>query len=81
MERIVLEVENNTAKRWQKASNQLKQQAVEAMKRALGVITADGVGIEPPKRKPTAEDIKSFYGKFQVDMSGYTFNRDEANER
>lgn len=31
--------------------------------------------------KPTVEDIKLFYADFQVDMSDYRFNRDEANER
>lgn len=32
-------------------------------------------------KKPTSEEAKSFYSTYQVNMSGYTFNREEANER
>ncbi len=33
------------------------------------------------RKKPTAEEIKLFYKKYQIDMSNFRFNRDEANER
>jgi hypothetical protein len=33
------------------------------------------------RKKPSVEEIKLFYKKYQIDMSGYRFNRDEANER
>ncbi len=33
------------------------------------------------RKKPSIEEIKKFYAAYQVDMSGFKFNRDEANER
>jgi|694.fasta_scaffold20295_4 hypothetical protein len=33
------------------------------------------------RKKPSAKEINQFYAAYQVDMSGYKFNRDEANER
>jgi hypothetical protein len=37
--------------------------------------------LEMPRKKISAEEITSFYQDYQADMSGYKFNRDEANER
>lgn len=36
---------------------------------------------QQPRKKPSAEEINLFYASYQIDMSGYKFNRDEANER
>jgi hypothetical protein len=33
------------------------------------------------RKKPSVEEINSFYSTYQVDMAGFKFNRDEANER
>jgi hypothetical protein len=33
------------------------------------------------RKKPSAEEIDLFYKKYQIDMSNFRFNRDEANER
>jgi hypothetical protein len=33
------------------------------------------------RKKPSAKEINSFYGTYQVDMTDFKFNRDEANER
>ena len=35
----------------------------------------------PQRKKPSAEEIDLFYKKYQIDMSNFRFNRDEANER
>ena len=35
----------------------------------------------PARKKPSAEEINSFYDKYQIDMTGFKFSRDEANER
>ena len=46
------------------------------------LVEVQAFDIQPDKsRKPTATEIKSFYTSYQVDMSGFKFNRDEANER
>jgi hypothetical protein len=34
-----------------------------------------------PREKPTREEINRFYKTYNVDMTGFKFNRDEANER
>ena len=44
-------------------------------------VEIDKLGSALPKTKPTPEEIASFYDQFQVDMTGFKFNRDEANER
>ena len=36
---------------------------------------------QPTVKKPSAKQIKEFYSAYQVDMTGYTYNRDEANAR
>ena len=33
------------------------------------------------RNKPSAAEISAFYEKFQINMSGFRFNREEANER
>jgi hypothetical protein len=33
------------------------------------------------RKKPTKKEINLFYATYQVDMKGFKFNRDEANER
>jgi hypothetical protein len=37
--------------------------------------------IKYESKKVENNDIDTFFDKFQIDMSNYKFNRDEANER
>jgi hypothetical protein len=34
-----------------------------------------------PKKSHTNDEVKNFFENIQIDLSGYHFNRDEANER
>lgn len=36
---------------------------------------------QPLSGKPSIDEIRSFYRTYQVDMTGFKFDRDEANER
>lgn len=36
---------------------------------------------QPLSGKPSIDEIRAFYRTYQVDMTGFTFSRAEANER
>lgn len=38
-------------------------------------------GINDMKKPEIPGDIENFFNKFQIDLTDYKFNRDEANER
>ena len=41
----------------------------------------DDLDLPNVNNKPTLEMIEEFYSKYNVDMSEFMFNRDDANER
>ena len=53
----------------------------EMVGKAVEVLAFEIEKSPPPRKKPSAEEINSFYDKCQIDMTGFKFNREEANER
>jgi len=56
-----------------KTDSQVAEEAVEYTRQLLRE--------SGEKNKEKLEELRQFYAKYQVDMSNYKFNRDEANER
>lgn len=106
MERIVLEVSEAAARRWNALPHKERKEFTRQFEERFLQLHEDGDSatefpqkmnepaatygttakkvrkvLKTSERKPTAKDIRAFYTAFQVDMSDYTFNRDEANER
>ncbi len=79
MEKILLEVPNSTAKKWQEASERLKKQAVEAVKRVLDV--PKSVSLDEEERQLRLQEARDFFSRLSADFTDYKFDRDEANER
>ncbi len=81
MERIVLNVDNTTAKKWKHASQQIKKQAVEAFGQLLDEhMAVDNVSEDTDRDKRVQKAI-AFFNTLSADFTGYKFNREEANER
>lgn len=79
MENILLKVPDSTAKKWQQASERLKKQAVEAVKRVLDAPNVAELAEE--EREVRLQEIRKSFSRFNTDLSNYKFDRDEANER
>lgn len=56
-----------------KTDSQVAEEAVEYTRKLLRE--------SGEKNKEKMEELRRFYANYQVDMSNYKFNRDEANER
>ncbi|MCE7923402.1 MAG: hypothetical protein DYG98_10120 [Haliscomenobacteraceae bacterium CHB4] len=56
-----------------KTDSQVAEEAVEYARKMLREAGE--------KNKEKIEELRRFYAQYQVDMSNYKFNRDEANER
>lgn len=81
MERIIMEVKAGIADKWKQASHRMKKQAVKAVEQVLGASEDSHNIFEKKHHPPLSEDDLRFYDNIQIDLSEYTFNRDEANER
>lgn len=79
MEKILLEVPNSMAKKWQQTSDKLKKQAVEAVKRVLDV--PGPTDLTEAERQLHLQEARDFFSKLSADFTDYKFDRDEANER
>lgn len=71
--KITIQVEEEKAyAQSAKTDSQVAEEAVAYARQML----QEGV-----QDKEKLEEIRRFYAQYQVDMSNYKFNRDEANER
>ena len=72
-------VPDSTAKKWHQASESLKKQAVEAVERMLD--NAQVTELTGEGKEARLQEIRKLFSRFNTDLSDFTFDREEANER
>lgn len=81
MEQIVLQVKSSIARKWERASKQLRQQTVKAVEQALTKADPVENSLSEEERKIRLQKAREAFSRFNTDLSDFTFNREEANER
>lgn len=78
MESITLDVPESVARKWKHASKELKERAVDAVKSVLDTTDEEKKNVD---KETLLQEAREAFSRFSTDLSNFTFDREEANER
>lgn len=83
MERIILEVDNHTAKRWRYTSPQQQKQIAKIISQTLELLEKDATVKKRPVGygRPSEEDIKDLLAENRKEWSGYKKLLDKSRKK